>query len=242
MDLRDRVLTRRVARRMTSPTAILAAGAGSAAAILAGAPIALAAAAGVAGWGLVVGAAVGRKPGRAPVDASRVPEPWAAYVREAEDAARRYRRALAGVGAGPVAERLREIGERVDDGVRECARIAARGAQLDAAAASMEHPDRITERLAALVGREDAVAEQTRASLRAQLDAARRIATTRRQVGEQLQLLDARLDEAVARAIELGLAVDDLDAASARALGTDVEDVVSDMEALRQALEETATL
>jgi hypothetical protein len=126
--------------------------------------------------------------------------------------------------------------------VQECFRIASRGAQLDAAAASMEDPHRVTERLAALVGRDDPLAEQTRASLRAQLDAAQRIADTRREVGERLQLLDARLDEAVARAIELGLAVDTMDAASARSLGSDVDDVVSDMEALRLALEETAAL
>jgi hypothetical protein len=240
--LRDRVLTRRVASRMTSPAAILAAGAGGAAAIVAGAPLAVAGAVGVAGWAAVVGAAVGRGGRRGKVDARRLPEPWAGYVREAQDAAQRYRRALSGVGQGPVAERLREIGGRVEDGVHECYRIASRGAQLDVAAAGMEDPARITERLAALLGREDPTAEDTRASLRAQLQAAQRVADTRQHVAARLQLLDARLDEAVARAIELGLAADSLDAAEAGSLGTAVDAVVSDMEALRQALEETAAL
>ena len=51
-------------------------------------------------------------------------------------------------------------------------------------------------------------------------------------------MLDARLDESVARAIELSVSLDDAEGLAG--LGADVESVVSEMEALRQALEETS--
>jgi hypothetical protein len=52
----------------------------------------------------------------------------------------------------------------------------------------------------------------------------------------QLRLLDARLDEAVTRAIELSLrSPADADLTG---LGSDVESLVQDMEALRAALED----
>ena len=54
---------------------------------------------------------------------------------------------------------------------------------------------------------------------------------------DRLRLLDARLDEAVARATELALQTgEDVDLSG---LGTAVDRLVEDMEALRAALEET---
>jgi hypothetical protein len=240
--LRDRVLTRRVAERMTSPPAIIAAGAGSAVVIGLGAPLALAAAAGAAAWAAVVGATVERAPKRPVRDARSLPPPWADYVREAQDAARRYERATASVDAGPVRDRLEDIGERVADGVEECWRIANRGVALDRAAMSLEDPNLVQRRIDELAGRTDPTALQTREALQAQADATRRLAQTRRDVAERLQLLDARLDEAVARAVELGLSADRGDVTLAGTIGSDVEAVVTDMEALRQALEETNAL
>jgi hypothetical protein len=49
-------------------------------------------------------------------------------------------------------------------------------------------------------------------------------------------MLNARLDEAVARAIELSVHAGSVD--ELNSLGTDVQGVVDDMEALRQGLEE----
>ncbi|MEX1164729.1 MAG: hypothetical protein WEB03_14245 [Nitriliruptor sp.] len=242
MGLRDRILTRRVSQRMMSPAAIVAAGAGSAVVVAAGAPLVLAAAAGVAAWGLVVGTAVERGAKRPSFDARSLPPPWRDYVREAQDAASRYDRALSGVQEGPVRVRLLAIGERVRDGVEQCWHIANRGLALDRAAMSLEDPRRVRDRLDDLTGREDATAQQTRAALQAQLDATERLARTRRDVGEQLQLLDARLDESVARAVELGLSADRGDVGLAGTIGSDIEAVVQDMEALRQALEETTAL
>lgn len=240
--LRDRLLTRRVARRMTSPAAIVAAGAGSAVVIAVGAPLAAAAAAGAAAWAAAVAVSVERAPKRPVRDARSLPPPWADYVREAQDAARRYERATSGIDHGPVRDRLVAIGDRVADGVEECWLIANRGVALDRAAMSLEDPNLIRRRIAELDGRTDPTAEQTRQALQAQADAIDRLARTRRDVAERLQLLDARLDEAVARAVELGLNADRGDVGLAGSIGSDIETVVTDMEALRQALDETNAL
>ena len=53
---------------------------------------------------------------------------------------------------------------------------------------------------------------------------------------QRLEVLDARMDEAVARAVELSLSAGD--AAELSGLGADVDQLVDDMEALRQGLEE----
>jgi hypothetical protein len=52
---------------------------------------------------------------------------------------------------------------------------------------------------------------------------------------DRLRLLDARLDELVARAVELSVSGS---ASAITGLGDDVDSLVTEMEALRQALEE----
>ena len=54
---------------------------------------------------------------------------------------------------------------------------------------------------------------------------------------DQLRLLDARIDETVTRTVELSVTQSDADAVGG--LGDEVESIVGDMEALRQAVEET---
>jgi hypothetical protein len=240
--LRDRVFTRAVARRMTHPVATLTAGAAAAVPIAVGSPVWVGVLTGVGGWALAVAPAVVRRRRTPTVDPRRLPEPWAGFVREAQDAAARYHRALGTVPAGAVRQRLEEVAARVADGVEECFKIASRGAALDSASSSLDITDETHRLIASLEGRSDETARQTRNALQAQLDAAHRLAETRRQVSEQLHLLDARLDEAVARAVELGLSADRLDPAHAGRLGTDIDAVVGDMESLRQALEETSAL
>jgi hypothetical protein len=55
---------------------------------------------------------------------------------------------------------------------------------------------------------------------------------------EKIQMLNARLDEAVARAVELSITAEDV--GELGGLGGDVEDVVSEMETLRVSLEEVS--
>jgi hypothetical protein len=241
--LRDRVFTRAVANRITHPVPTLTAGVTAALPLAGGWPLWAVVVSGVGGWTLaVLPTVLTRQLARPTVDPGQLPEPWAGFVREAQDAAARYERALSTVPPGAVRERLEAAGARVADGVDECFKIATRGAALDAASASLDLTETIGLQLAALDGRDDDMARQTRQALQAQLDAANRLATTRRRVSEQLHLLDARLDETVARAVELGLSADDLDPAKAGRLGSDIDAVVGDMESLRQALEETSAL
>ena len=56
------------------------------------------------------------------------------------------------------------------------------------------------------------------------------------EVSDRLRLLDARLDEAVTRAIELSVRADNPDELSG--LGDDIDALVGDMESLRQGLDE----
>ena len=73
-------------------------------------------------------------------------------------------------------------------------------------------------------------------ALRAQLASAERMDQTIAETRDSLRLLDARLGEAVARAVELSVEAGDI--AELSGLGDDVDNLVGEMEALRQGLEE----
>lgn len=241
MSFRDRFLTRQTAEAITAPSAIVLAGAGTAAAIAAGAPIALSAAAGAAVYAGWVALRMPRAPAQAAaqIDVRTLADPWRWYVKEALDARRRYEQSLEGADDGPLRERLREIGGRVDDAVEECWRIANRGQQLEQALRQLVPEDELARRLAGL---DDAPASTTNerlaAALRSQIDTYRRIGESVRDAQNRLRVLEARLDETVARAVELGLRVDD--PVELGGLGADVDALVGELEALRRGLDETA--
>lgn len=73
-------------------------------------------------------------------------------------------------------------------------------------------------------------------ALSAQVASAERLQTVAQDARDRLSLLDARLDEAVARAVEISLVADDV--GELGGLGGDVENLVGEMEALRVGLEE----
>ncbi len=241
MTFRERLFTRRTAAAITSPPAILRAGGGTAAAVLAGAPLALAAAVGVVGW---AGWVAWRMPRAVPdptadVDPRRLRDPWRWDVKEAQDARRRYAAAVAGVRSGPLRDRLAEIGERVGDGVAECWRIARHGQDLEEALARLVPVEQVQQRLGTLDRQPSSPTnERLRAALRAQVDTYRRIEQIAADARERLQVLEVRLDEAVARAVELSLRIDD--PVELGGLGDDVDRLVGEMEALRRGIEETA--
>src|SRR5687767_13298578 len=130
MTYRDRFFTRGVARAITSPSAILLAGAGAAGAILAGIGLAPAAAVGALAYAVRVALAVPREP-KSEVNLAELSEPWRGFVADAVDAFNRYQRALGTSRSGPLKERLAEIGERLKTGVDESWRIARRGMALE---------------------------------------------------------------------------------------------------------------
>jgi hypothetical protein len=195
----------------------------------------------VAGIGVASGVVVAvrrrrpRLPGALPtgrIDPFAVGEPWRHSVRAALQAQARFRSALAGVPAGPLRERLDDIGRRIDRGVTETWAIARRGDDLEDALDRLR-PGRARARLA-----EADPADPTASALEAQVSSADRLAATAADAQERLRVLEARLDEAVARTTEL--AVTAVPGSDTTALGDTIDGVVDELEALRAALEELA--
>lgn len=235
MALRDRLLTPKVARAMMSPAAIVATGAGAAIGVLTGGGIVAAVVLGAIGWLGRVALAVPRK--RQPVGARAgdLPEPWRGFVADAQDARQRFRDAVRNTREGPLRDRLGEIGTTLDHGVEECQRIAQHAADIGKARRNIDIASIQRERSSI---RDDGRAS-TRATLdalKAQLDTAGRMDNVIRDARDRLRLLNARMDESVARAIELSVRARSV--SEFEGLDAGVGDLVTQLEALRQALDE----
>jgi hypothetical protein len=242
LTFRDRFFTPRVARAITSPLGILLAGAGASVGILTGLPVVVAAGIGAAAWVGRVAVAVPRAPVGDHIDALALNDPWRRFVSSAQQAQNRYTEAVRSSRPGPLRDRLTEIGGRVDDAVQECWRIAKQGqliadacTKVDVSQAQKELSD-VEAQLGGTTPDPESTVGGTVIALRAQLASAARMTATVTDARDRLRLLDARLDEAVARAIELSVQGGDVN--DLGGLGDDVEGVVGDMEALRQGLEE----
>lgn len=236
--LRDRFFTPKVARAMMSPLGIVLAGAGLAAGVVAGAPIAVAAAVGVAAWGGRVLAAVPRDD-RERVRLDRLSEPWRGYAAGAQEAKRRFDEVVAGVAAGPLRDRLHGLSSRLDEGIDESWRIARRGHELVEAIGKIDTTSAAAE-LAELrrTGAADTPAgAETGKALQAQLESAERLTTLATRSRDRLRLLDARFDELVARTVEVSVGGGD-----SATLGHDVDELVTELESLRVAMEETEAI
>jgi len=233
---RDRFFTPRVARATTSPGAILATGIAAAAGVLAFGPFGVLA--GLAGYAARVALAVPRNPRGERIDPFAVNEPWRRFVSEAVQAQRRFAQAIKGMAAGPLQERLAEIGTRLDTGVEEVWRIARRGQLLAGARRQIDVRDAQWQLGQLPRAAEGSPQYQTAQALQAQIDTAARMDGVINETIARLQLMDARLDEMVTRAVELSVQADT--SADLGGLGADVDGLVTEMEALRQALEDTS--
>jgi hypothetical protein len=148
--------------------------------------------------------------------------------------------------SGPIQERLQEIGRRIGDGVSECWRIAKQGDALDGAIRSLNEQEIYQELLEVQEERrrvhDDESAQsslaRTQTAIEAQLASGRRLRTVADDARNRLRLLNAQLDEAVARSLEISLQAGDV--TQLGSLTQDVEGVVAELESLRQALEETS--
>jgi hypothetical protein len=242
LSLRDRFFTPPVARAITSPLGILALGAGASIGILAGAGVAGAAILGLLGWAGRVVAAIPRAPADARIDPFTLSEPWRRYVTDALQARARFAEAVASAREGPTQDRLREIQTRVDTGLQEVWRIARRGHDLVDARRRVD-PVAIRREIAATEANagqpwaSGPTMQRTLESLQAQLATVERLERVIGDADSRLRLLNARLDEAAARTIELSVHAHDV--TELGGLGDDVDEMVDEMEALRQAIEET---
>jgi hypothetical protein len=244
--LPERYKSRATAEALTSPSAIVLAGAGAAAAILGGLPLLAAAGVGAAAWAARVAFALPRRKPVERIEPRLVAEPWRGFVKEAIAAQTRFDRTVGRMRPGPLQDRLRDVGQRLADGVRECWRIACQGnelqgayQQLDVAAVGQELQQLEAEKRAASHGDRDHSDSIDRAiaAVRAQLSSAKRIGDVAQDAVDRLRVLNAQLDEAVARAVELSVSADSV--GDLAPLGADVDSLVGELESLRQGLEET---
>ena len=235
--LRDRILTPRVAQAMMSPVGIVLAGAGAAVGLATGLPVVLAAGIGVAAWAARVAIAIPKGAPTPRITPDHLTEPWRGFVGAALDAKARFDRAVASIRPGPLQDRLREVGQRLRDGVESCWRIAGRGDDIDRALATLDTSSVRRELDDLRRAPTTPTTTKTIESLRAQVASADRMERVSVDARDRLRLLDARLDEMVARAVELSVSSDaDADVTG---LGTDVDGLVGELESLRQAIEET---
>jgi hypothetical protein len=231
--------SRKTGDAVMAPSAIVLAGVGAAAAIIGGLPALAVAGVGALAYLARVAMLLPRRSRGERIDTMTIADPWRAYVNEALDAQRRYRKAVSTASPGPMRDRLVEIGDRIDDGVNECWRVGRRGDALVDAIGNLDAPSAYRDLEATKRDSGADLSDSQRATmkaLQAQLDSADRLTAVARDAQEKLRLLNARLDEAVARAVELSITAEDV--GELGGLGGDVEDVVSEMETLRVSLEE----
>lgn len=239
----EHLRTGQTARALTLPSAILLGGAGASIAILAGAPGAAAAVCGAACWAARVALGLPRRKREERIRPAELQQPWRGFVRDAEAASERFDRAVRQTTSGPLRDRLAEVAQRVAIATRECWNVARKGDALDRALADLDIDDvrgQLAEAEAAIgaggpAGRADR--EATADALRHQVESAERLVEVAQRTRDRLRRLDAQLDEAVARAVELSLPASD--SGGLAPLGSDVDSLVSELESLRQALEET---
>jgi hypothetical protein len=242
---RDRFFSPPVARAVTSPSGILALGAGAALGIIAtvgtGGLIVPAAAVvgGLLGYGTRVAVAIPRRDRGSDIDPFAVGEPWRHAVQDAIQARRRFGDALKTFRPGPMRDALATISSRMDEAVEECWRVAQRGQVVQDARRSINDREVDWElkqaRFSVGAGEPNAAQASTIAALENQLATAARLDALISGTRDQLGLLNARLDESVTRAIELSISNE---GSGAEALGSDVADIVDDLEALRDAIED----
>ena len=190
--------------------------------------------AGIAAWVIrvFISTRVAKRIGALPrrIDPFALREPWRFFVRDAISARNRFADAIDGAEAGPLRERLVEIGDALNQGVEECWEAAQRGQQLTDARRRIP-AERLQRDLDAM-----AADDPRRSGVEAQLESHARLAEREERTSVELERLDVRLDESVVRASELGTragGTEDIDAIEAS-----ITDVVSSLEALRLGLDD----
>lgn len=170
------------------------------------------------------------------IDPFTLNDPWRRFAQSALNAQRRFDDAVADAAAGPLKDRLTEIGRSLDEGVQRTWATAQKGQSLREARRRID-TNRVDQRLAGLGGGEDPSSVRMAESLRSQLDSARRLDEITAGAELQLRLLQAQLEESVARVAELSVRAGDVSLLAG--VENDIDHVSQSLEALRLALEET---
>lgn len=198
-----------------------------------------------AGVGIGVGVAIGAAlsltgrdagPHRPKIDPFTVGEPWRQLVQAAQRSGERLHDTVDAASDGPLKERLQAIAGRIDDGVDEAWRIARRGHELDGAIRQLD-PTALRSKLATLQTQHeadpDADLEAAIASVESQIATTERLTQRSADTANTLRLAQTRLDELVSRSAEIALGAGDTERYE-----HDVDDLVIELEALRQAAQQ----
>lgn len=175
--------------------------------------------------------------GRMAMDPFTVGEPWRQFVQGAQRSAKRLHETVESTSAGPLKDRMLTIEARLDDGLAETWTIARRGDQIDGTIRHLD-PASLRSKLDTLEKRraetENDDVDAAIASVRSQIEATGRLKFESTKTADRLRLTQTRLDELVSRAAEVSIGAGDTDAYE-----HDVDDLVIELESLRQAVEET---
>jgi hypothetical protein len=235
MAFRDRFWTPATAKAILSWRLLLGAAVGVGAGLL-GVPIPLAVVLGVAVYAGAVALAVPRERRLPAVDPFTVGEPWRQMVQAAQRSRRRFLETVRSLPPGPLHDRLRDIGARLDGGLAEGWAVARRGHEIDASIRHLD-PTALRSRLTTLQERRaDAPSEDLDAavaSVEQQLASVDRLKALSASTADRMRLTVSRLDELCARATEVSIGAGDTDR-----FAHDVDDLVLELEGLHQAVQE----
>ena len=162
------------------------------------------------------------------IDPFAVGEPWRRHIAAALSTQTRYTKLVGATQPGPLRDRLQTIGISVQAAVQEIWQVAKRGDGLDDTLRTLNAAS-LRNQL------ERAADDAARNSLQSQLDAADRIRSTRDDADTELRSLTARMGELVTQAAEVSRGVDATDA-----IGSAVDDVVTQLEAMRLAVDDVS--
>jgi hypothetical protein len=238
MGFRDRFYTPRTAKAILSWRIVVGLGVAAAMAV-AGLPILAAVSVGAAVYVASVVTAMPKGPQRANIDPFTLSEPWRQIMQRAQASDRKLRETVERTSEGPLKQTLQGIADQLEHGLREAWEVARRGDEIDDAVRRLD-PTSLHSKLATAEQRAIAdpspESEAAVASIRRQVETADRLKQQSAETAASLRLTQTRLDELVARASEVQVGTIDSDA-----YRRDVDDLVIQLEALHQAVEETRT-
>jgi len=227
VSFRDRFYTPQTAKAILSWRILFGVGV-AAGSILLGIAPAFGITLGVVAYSVSVAAAMPRDT-RVRIDPFTVQEPWRQFVQSAQRSAVNLHQVVEGVTAGPVQDRMASIVAKLDHGLDETWQIARRGHDIDQAVHRID-PTALRSKLDTL---QRQGATEAIASVHGPLESVDRLKAQSTKTANTLRLAQTRLDELVARAAEVSVGAGDTDAYE-----HDVEDLVVELEGLRQAVQE----
>jgi stress response protein SCP2 len=242
---RERIFSVPVGKALVSPSGVGLAAGGAAVGAGAGLALSGAALAVLGAVGLGGAAWLGRGAAAVPgqrgekIDPFALREPWRHFVRDALKAHDTFAQLVKRTPEGPLRDRLADIAERMESGLKESWRIASRGETLVEARRAIDDAAvraELAQLHAGTATGDPAARARLAEALQSQIDAADRLDRIIDQTYDQLRLMDARMDNAVTRALEISVSA--TDSAAYGNLGVEVDGLVDDLEALRQGLEE----